>query len=137
MADMARHGSDACPLQVPLPSAEQLEAVPAWAGFDCSGRQLGVLRPGVGLWVLSLEPAAADRLAGARSELEKLHASCENHERMFHDASKNAARVERLWGEERADWRVVAEEYENRVGLLERLVAWLLQVHALLMFIDA
>ena len=58
VADYPLHPPGACKA-----TPEQLEAVPAWAGFDCSGRQLGVLRPGVGLWVLSLEPAAADRLA--------------------------------------------------------------------------
>ena len=57
VADYPLHPPGACKA-----TPEQLEAVPAWAGFDCSGRQLGVLRPGVGLWVLSLEPAAAGLL---------------------------------------------------------------------------
>ena len=66
VADYPLHPPGACKA-----TPEQLEAVPAWAGFDCSGRQLGVLRPGVGLWVLSLEPAAADRLARGVAEREE------------------------------------------------------------------
>jgi len=45
MADNGRHGSDACPLQVPLPSAEQLEAVRVVALRTAKGELRIKLRP--------------------------------------------------------------------------------------------